>query len=69
MKDLFRHFETAYMVPAEDEEALAKGLCWLAEHADMAKQFGNAAYRFVDQNLSIDKMLTDTLEVYHDTSV
>ena len=69
MKDLFRHFETAYMVPAEDEEALAEGLCWLAEHATMAKQFGNAAYRFVDQNLSIDKMLTDTLEVYHDTSV
>lgn len=66
MKDLFRHRETAFMVAPENEDALAQGLFWLVENSEQAKQLGESACDFVNRNLSVEKMLENTLKVYQD---
>lgn len=59
--------ETAVMVPAQDADALAAGIRWLAEHPAHAKQIGLAGYALVKRAFSVDVMIEQIIDVYDRT--
>jgi glycosyltransferase involved in cell wall biosynthesis len=61
---LFRHGETALFVPPADPEAIARSLSFLAENAEERRRLGNAAFQFVRDRLSPERMIEQTLNVY-----
>jgi glycosyltransferase involved in cell wall biosynthesis len=57
---------TGILVPPGDVEALSGALAWLAEHADEARQLGEAGRRRVEEDFSEEAMTRRVLEVYDD---
>ena len=64
MKELFEHQRTAYLVPPEDVDKLVEGLIWHVESLDAARELGVAAHHFVQQRLSPQLMVQETLAFY-----
>ena len=64
MSELFRHHETAYMVPSGDVVKLTAGIDWLMANSEAARQLGENAHDFVQARLNPQQMTTDTLAIY-----
>lgn len=64
MAELLTHGETALLVPPADPQALADGLCWLAENHEAARALGEAAHALVRQRFDPRRMVRETLNVY-----
>lgn len=65
MAKLLSDGENALMVPPRDSGALEKSLIHLIDHPEVCIIFGNAAFELVKNKLSLEKMITSTLEVYN----
>jgi glycosyltransferase involved in cell wall biosynthesis len=56
--------ETGRLVPANDVNALAEVMLELSGNRNMAEQIGKQARLFVEQEHSLERMVTQTLAVY-----
>lgn len=65
MAKLLTDGENALMVPPKDSVALGKGLMRLIDSPEVCMILGNAAFELVKDKLSLEKMITGTLEVYN----
>ena len=54
------------LVETRSGKALADGMLTLLENPDVSQSFVNKAYQFCQQELSIDKMMEQTIAVYED---
>lgn len=64
MAELLTDRQTALFVPPADPQALADGLCWLAQNRQAAQALGQAAYDLVRQRFDPQRMVRQTLAVY-----
>jgi glycosyltransferase involved in cell wall biosynthesis len=53
------HGETGLLVPPEDSYALAQAIMTVLEDKDLALRFGRAGRRRVEENFSLEKMVTN----------
>jgi glycosyltransferase involved in cell wall biosynthesis len=53
------HGETGLLVPPEDSHALAQAIMTVLEDKDLALRFGRAGRRRVEENFSLEKMVTN----------
>lgn len=64
MAELLTDRQTALFVPPADPQALADGLCWLAQNRQAAQALGQAAHDLVRQRFDPQRMVRQTLAVY-----
>lgn len=64
MARLLKHGENALLVQPGDSGLLAKSLFRLIDLPEDAARLGNAAYNMVREKLSMEQMITKTMEVY-----
>lgn len=57
--------ETGLLVPPDDPEALAQGMARLATDAALCARLGAAGERRVRERFGLDRMVDETLAVYH----
>lgn len=68
MAKLLLDGKNAVLVPPGNSKALADGLIWLYDHPEERVRLGNAAYEYLSKELSLDQMISKTLEAYHNKS-
>ena len=56
--------QNGYLVPPEDDEALAAGIIWMLDHPDQAKARGKQGRRTVAEQFSDTSMVEGNLAVY-----
>lgn len=66
LSDLIRNGETGRLVPPQDAAALAGAIRDLALDTAARSRMGNAGQRFVDREFSLNRMITDTEQVYNE---
>lgn len=64
MAKLLHDGKTAVIVPPADAKALSEGLVWLYDHPEERICLGKAAYEYLSRELSLEQMITKTLETY-----
>ena len=69
MAELLADRQTALLVPPADPQALADGLCWLAQNPPAARALGQAAYDLVRQRFDPQRMVQQTLAVYSESGL
>ena len=65
-RELVRDGETGFLVPPEDATALAQAVLRLLSDGDLAARLAANGARFVRQNLTIDRMVEKTEQLYRD---
>lgn len=69
MAELLADHQTALLVPPADPQALADGMCWLAQNPPAARALGQAAYDLVRQRFDPQRMVQQTLAVYSESGL
>ncbi len=64
MAELLTDRQTALFAPPANPQALADGLCWLAENSQAAQALGQAAHDLVRQRFDPQRMVQQTLAIY-----
>ena len=62
--ELVSHQETGLVVKPEDAPALAEALLKLMREPSVARRYGMAGRDYVTSKLSIEKMVSETTEIY-----
>jgi glycosyltransferase involved in cell wall biosynthesis len=63
-REIVEHGRTGLLVPVRDEVALATALSQLIERPDLRRHYGSAVRKHLEAELSMDKVVRDTLAVY-----
>jgi glycosyltransferase involved in cell wall biosynthesis len=58
--------KTGLLVPPRDPDALAEATLWMWENRERATAMGRAARQRVKEKFSLDRMVRDYLELYHE---
>lgn len=66
VRSVNRHGLTGLVVPPGDVEGLAHALNTLLSHPPVRAEYGSAARRRVETEFSAERMVANTLEVYHE---
>jgi glycosyltransferase involved in cell wall biosynthesis len=66
VRSVNRHGITGLVVPPGEPGALADALNTLLSNRGLCAEFGRAARRRVEQEFGVDRMVSKTLEVYHE---
>lgn len=56
--------ETGFVVPTFDEEALASRICYLFAHPDLARKFGQAGAKRIEEKYSMQQWAKQMIRVY-----
>jgi L-malate glycosyltransferase len=64
--EVVHHDVTGYLVPPHDPPALAAAIVRLLADRDLAERFGRAGRRRVQENFSLERMVTRTETLYRD---
>ncbi|MFW5799103.1 MAG: glycosyltransferase, partial [Planctomycetota bacterium] len=64
--ELLRHRETAWLVPPEDVDAFAEGLCAVLDDKELARAMGEAAHREVVDKYTSEQMVRRMEALYTD---
>ena len=65
VKDVMLENITGFTTPKSDVKAFANALSHLIENEELRKEFGRAGQKFVQENFSIKKMVTETALYYN----
>jgi glycosyltransferase involved in cell wall biosynthesis len=65
-RELVRDGETGLLVPPEDPEALASAILRLLGDPALAARLADRGARFVRENLTVDRMVDETVRLYED---
>ena len=57
--------ETGYLVPTDDDAALAERLMTLLRDAEMSSRFGQAGKQAVSERFSLSSQLASTVKLYN----
>lgn len=63
-REIVRDGETGYLVPAKDPQALADKILHVLSHSQEARALAQEGRRWVIENASAEKMVSDTLNLY-----
>ncbi len=65
IKEVLKNNRTGFVVPKRDIKALSRKMILLKNNPDLAKKMGENAYRFIDKNFSVKKVLTKYINLYN----
>lgn len=63
-REIVRHKETGLLVPPRDPEALAEALQTLVASPALRQTYGTAARRLVETDFAMNRVISETLDVY-----
>ena len=64
--ELVLHGETGLLVPPNDPQALADAIVYILRNPEVARQFGEAGRRRVEEHFTVERMVCETESVYEE---